>query len=112
MTKKQYKCFICKIIIAENDLNEDGNCPICDGVVKEMCPNDHCHCPHDIVDGVAYCSECGAPMCPICQSHDVSQVSRITGYLSDVSGWNTAKQQELKDRVRVLGQEIVKIRYS
>jgi anaerobic ribonucleoside-triphosphate reductase len=40
-------------------------------------------------------------MCPICGSHDVAQVSRITGYLGDVAGWNAAKRQELKDRVHV-----------
>ena len=33
-------------------------------------------------------------------SHDVVQISRVTGYLQDVSGWNAGKQQELKDRVR------------
>jgi anaerobic ribonucleoside-triphosphate reductase len=30
----------------------------------------------------------------------VSQVSRVTGYLADVAGWNQGKQQELKDRSR------------
>jgi anaerobic ribonucleoside-triphosphate reductase len=28
------------------------------------------------------------------------QVSRVTGYLQDVSGWNAGKRQELKDRMR------------
>jgi anaerobic ribonucleoside-triphosphate reductase len=28
------------------------------------------------------------------------QISRVTGYLQDVAGWNAGKQQELKDRVR------------
>ncbi|MBP8676317.1 MAG: oxidoreductase, partial [Methanoculleus sp.] len=35
-----------------------------------------------------------------CGSHDVMQISRVTGYLQDVAGWNAGKQQELKDRVR------------
>ena len=39
-------------------------------------------------------------ICPECGSHDVSQVSRVTGYLADVAGWNQGKQQELKDRAR------------
>lgn len=39
--------------------------------------------------------------CPGCGSKDVDHISRITGYLQTVSGWNSAKKQELKDRNRV-----------
>ncbi len=49
---------------------------------------------------VAYCERCGHAMCPTCGNHNVLQISRITGYMSDVSGWNAAKRQELKDRKR------------
>jgi anaerobic ribonucleoside-triphosphate reductase len=38
--------------------------------------------------------------CPNCDSADVDHISRITGYLQAVSGWNGAKRQELKDRKR------------
>ncbi|MCX6677805.1 MAG: hypothetical protein NTU95_07675 [Methanothrix sp.] len=38
--------------------------------------------------------------CPKCGSEDVDHISRITGYLQAVSGWNSAKRQELKDRKR------------
>lgn len=38
--------------------------------------------------------------CPTCSSSDVDHISRITGYLQAVSGWNNAKKQELKDRKR------------
>ena len=38
--------------------------------------------------------------CPSCGSDDVDHISRITGYLQAVSGWNSAKRQELKDRKR------------
>jgi ribonucleoside-triphosphate reductase len=38
--------------------------------------------------------------CPSCGSEDVDHISRITGYLQAVSGWNNAKRQELKDRKR------------
>jgi len=38
--------------------------------------------------------------CPNCDSPDVDHISRITGYLQAVSGWNGAKRQELKDRKR------------
>ncbi|WP_366879184.1 anaerobic ribonucleoside-triphosphate reductase [Methanothrix sp.] len=36
--------------------------------------------------------------CPNCGSENVDHISRITGYLQAVSGWNSAKRQELKDR--------------
>jgi anaerobic ribonucleoside-triphosphate reductase len=39
-------------------------------------------------------------MCPDCGNHNVSQLSRVTGYIGDVGGWNNAKKQELKDRKR------------
>ena len=38
--------------------------------------------------------------CPNCESSEVDHISRITGYLQAVSGWNNAKKQELKDRKR------------
>ena len=65
-----------------------------------MCPLDHCHCTHEIISGIEYCPLCGKPVCPDCGSHDVTQISRVTGDLQDVSGWNASKQQELKDRMR------------
>jgi anaerobic ribonucleoside-triphosphate reductase len=65
-----------------------------------MCPLDHCHCTHEIISGIEYCPLCGKAVCPECGSHDVTQISRVTGYLQDVSGWNASKQQELKDRMR------------
>ena len=52
------------------------------------------------VGTIAYCPVCGGAMCPDCGNHNVLQLSRITGYIQDVSGWNAAKQQELKDRKR------------
>jgi anaerobic ribonucleoside-triphosphate reductase len=50
------------------------------------------------VPGTATCPECGKPMCPVCHRHKVEQLSRVTGYISTVSGWNEAKKQEFKDR--------------
>ncbi|MEA2045368.1 MAG: anaerobic ribonucleoside-triphosphate reductase, partial [Euryarchaeota archaeon] len=38
--------------------------------------------------------------CPRCSSENVEQMSRVTGYIQAVSGWNAAKKQELKDRKR------------
>ena len=67
----------------------------------EMCDNDHlCTCHEDVHSGVRYCDKCGQPICP-CGSHSVVLISRVTGYLSDVAGWNKAKRAELKDRTRV-----------
>lgn len=96
----RYKCYgDCKLIF-ESDV---GKCPVCgeSSTVKEMCPRDHCHCSHDMVETIAYCPECGEAMCPKCGCHDVVQISRVTGYLQEVNGWNMGKQQELKDRKRV-----------
>ena len=111
----RYKCYKCKLVLDESDV-KDGTiiekrgpwtyskktllCPVCSGELQEMCPRDHCHCQHDIIETIAYCPDCGAAMCPECGCHDVAQISRVTGYLQEVSGWNIAKQQELKDRVR------------
>ena len=38
--------------------------------------------------------------CPRCGSDNLEHLSRVTGYLQSVSGWNEAKKQELKDRNR------------
>lgn len=50
------------------------------------------------ISGIAHCSLCGQPCCPVCGRHTASQLSRVTGYISNVGGWNEGKQQELKDR--------------
>jgi ribonucleoside-triphosphate reductase len=39
--------------------------------------------------------------CTSCGSEHVRQWSRITGYYTDVTGWNSGKRQELMDRYRV-----------
>ena len=93
--ERRYKCHTCHLIVDETP------CPNCEEKqVVIMCPLDHCHCGHDIISGIKYCPLCGDPVCPDCGSHDISAISRVTGYLQDVSGWNAGKQQELKDRTR------------
>lgn len=57
-------------------------------------------CPAEFVSLTAICPLCNLPMCPTCQNHNVHQLSRVTGYMSDVDQWNSAKQQEFKDRTR------------
>lgn len=94
LEERRYKCHTCHLIVDESP------CPNCGEARPEiMCPLDHCHCSHEVLAGIEYCPLCGAAVCPDCGSHDVVQISRVTGYLQDVSGWNAGKQQELKDRV-------------
>jgi len=38
--------------------------------------------------------------CENCGSTDIEQLSRVTGYVQAVGGWNNAKKQELSDRMR------------
>ena len=55
------------------------------------------------------CETCGNQMngikieCSDCGSDKIKAYSRITGYIQDVSGWNAAKRQELKERTRTQG---------
>ena len=92
---RRYKCFTCHIII------DDTKCPICgDEHLHVMCPLDHEECSHDVSSHIEFCPLCAEAVCPVCGSHDVMQISRVTGYLQDVSGWNSGKLQELKDRQR------------
>lgn len=101
---RRYKCSVCRVILHESEVipNDQGipTCPGCGTPVRKMCPLDHAHCGHDVEPGVQFCPICHQAICPKCGSHDVSQVSRITGYLSDVGGWNAGKRAELEDRVR------------
>ena len=57
-------------------------------------------CNKEMVANIASCPICGLPICPDCGNHAVEQLSRVTGYLSGVSGWNAAKKQEFLDRDR------------
>lgn len=101
----QYKCGKCWIFINEEDVKFNGEertprCPECGKVLTMACPNDHCHCSHDVSPRIDYCEICGEAMCPECKSHDVAQLSRVTGYIQFVGGFNASKKQELKDRTR------------
>lgn len=44
--------------------------------------------------------------CPKCKSENVQHLSRITGYLQSVEGWNKGKRQELLDRKRYNTREL------
>lgn len=54
----------------------------------------------EVVPGTDLCPICNRPMCPECHNHSVVSLSRVTGYVQDISGWNNAKKQELLDRQR------------
>lgn len=53
------------------------------------------------------CSQCGTTsigllnICPNCWSKEIRWWSRITGYYTDVTGWNEGKKQELIERYRI-----------
>lgn len=57
-------------------------------------------CSREMVANTMICPICEHPCCPDCMNHKVEQLSRVTGYMGGVSGWNAAKQQEFKDRQR------------
>lgn len=54
----------------------------------------------EVIAGTDLCPVCNKPMCPLCYNHSVVSLSRVTGYVQDISGWNNGKRQELKDRQR------------
>ena len=59
-----------------------------------------CTCIVDIHPGFAECPLCKKVVCPDCGSADVVCISRVTGYMSDVSGWGSGKRQEMRERKR------------
>ena len=104
MEKINFKCHNCFSVIGESMVvYEDKKiplCPDCKTPVVKMCAHDRiCTCLFDISSGIYACPICGEPVCP-CGSHSVAQISRVTGYLQEVKGWNKSKKQELLDRHR------------
>jgi hypothetical protein len=77
------------------EVKDPGKCPLAIWVAYN---DKKCHCQQ--VANIASCPLCGNPCCPDCMNHIVDQLSRVTGYLAPVSGWNEAKKQEFKDRTR------------
>lgn len=80
--------------------DENETCPDCGSSnLESHCEKDvPCHCAKTIHETIAFCDTCGHVICPECGCHDVEGISRITGYLNAVEGFNNAKRQELKDR--------------
>lgn len=97
-----YKCHTCHTGSIKHESLKDGACPICGEThLMIQCPIDHCSCDHEFVERISFCILCGEGICPICGCHDVVQISRVTGYLQEVKGFNEGKRAELKDRHRV-----------
>jgi len=93
-------CQECKKYLKKIDLI-DGNCPICGDLPEKICDGDHpCKCSKEVHETINICPVCGENVCP-CGCHDIAIISRVTGYMSELSGWNAAKTQEWKDRRRV-----------
>ncbi len=80
-----------KLFVVKNPLD----CPLAQWVIYH-----DSKCSRQMVPNTEACPLCGSPVCPDCMNHNVEIISRVTGYLSTVSGWNEAKQQEFKDRQR------------
>ena len=70
-------------------------CPI-----HQWVKDNHRVCSGDTIPLTAKCPICGNYECPDCHSHKVDVLSRVTGYMQVVSGWNVAKKQEFEDRTR------------
>jgi len=89
---------VCEQYIKDNDINvkdlSKADCPIHNyaATVNKVCLDVHA--------GISMCPICDNGMCNICKNHNVQQISRVTGYMSVVSGFNEGKKQELRDRKR------------
>jgi len=80
-------------LLDKDDVMQPLNCPLHLWVVYNRVK-----CSKELVSNTAKCPLCGNPTCPDCMNHKVDQISRVTGYLSTVSGWGAAKKQEFADR--------------
>lgn len=97
----RYKCLDCFVGYMDEADCTNG-CPECGSTnLEKHCEKDNpCHCGKHMHEHVVVCDVCGQPVCPTCNCHDVVAISRITGYLSDLSGWSMGKRQEFIDRKR------------
>jgi DNA-directed RNA polymerase subunit RPC12/RpoP len=110
---QKYSCYTCHCHFELDIADKKPKCPECGEIyIQKRCAADPfrgCHCALTVNAGIKYCDVCGKVVCPTCGDHDVLVLSRVTGYLQDVSGWNAGKQQELRDRFRSVPQDIYNI---
>lgn len=99
----RYSCITCHTHFELEKL-EKPLCPICGEThIFKRCARDPvggCHCALTVHDSAKLCQTCGQPICPECGDHSVVVLSRVTGYLQDLSGWNSGKRAEFRDRQR------------
>ena len=76
-------------------VDDAADCPLQTWIVYNSA-----NCGQELLPNTAECPICGKPCCPECYNHSVVQISRVTGYLGAVEGWNASKKQEFKDRNR------------
>jgi hypothetical protein len=98
-----YKCHTCFLLFEDSDVTVRDKkvvCPKCFNELEPTCDLDHeCDCADEISSGTKVCPQCNHFTCP-CGCHDVFVMSRITGYLGELSGWNNGKRAEFNDRTR------------
>ena len=99
------QCFDCRCVHNKEicpECKSNKNIKLCERQIEHIFKKVRNEIPiHDtIVSGVKLCDICKKPVCPICDAHDVVGLSRITGYISSISGWGEGKLAELKDRKR------------
>jgi hypothetical protein len=76
-------------------LEDPRDCP-----VQKWIEYNNKGCGKDMVAGITTCPICGGYVCPACSNHLCTPLSRVTGYVAAVNGWNASKRQELEDRVK------------
>lgn len=79
----------------ELKLSDPLDCP-----VQQLIKHNQIGCGKKTVPNTMRCPICDSPCCPSCYSHEASQLSRVTGYISNIDGWNASKKQEFEDRTR------------
>lgn len=77
------------------ELTDSLKCP-----VQQWIMQNNKACGRDMSAGIATCPICGEYMCKDCLNHKCTPLSRVTGYVAPVKGWNASKRQELRDRVK------------
>lgn len=116
-----YSCLHCRYIFDPRPITDsewiitggiNKSCPICKTEnIELLCKvdlysyylkdNNLVDCrKEELIPGVEICPVCNRAICPQCFNHSTVALSRVTGYLQDINGWNEGKKQEILDRKR------------
>ena len=87
--------------------NIDGLESLVDYAMDKDLPYFAINVPNDQCMECGYCDDMNE-VCPICNSHDIKRLRRVTGYLTSdyKTAFNKGKQQEVEMRVKHTGVEI------